>query len=541
MSLPMNLPLYNSLHSFPPTPEEIGIDGHQGLWFSRFYSVYPDIAAIKPKADMLPKEKEALIQQEITWLRTFDHKKVGDSAALQTKALQQSALCRMLQGQSSVSKTQWHFVTGMGLSHPIENGMAWHPTLGVPYLTGASVKGMVRAWLEAWDVEEDGQQQKQRLQQWFGSDNKEGNASQAGGLIFFDALPTQPVTLGIDIMTPHMGKWYAEGQHLQLTSANNANDHQKLPADWHNPVPVQFLVVKKACLQFCVAPRNKHYAKEIDMQCVVNALNHALEWIGAGAKTAAGYGRFETDSTEEQRLNNVQIKAARQQMTPEDAFRDYLRDKDLNEKELAEKLGKKSKKTQQEYQEKGCAWEDIIAILLEEKSSLIHAWQQSAKNTAEYKAYKKLQPFLPTTFTSFANHLILLLDHKANVSRYDPTTGKKANTIRFDPAFYQQQALDSLLLIGAAHSDWFDIFETLRLDEREDLETAIDELIEADTQVKQQQLEPFVTAFSEHLTIPCELVVLPQMTDQAKAKAQQQLQEKHLSSESIQSIMEHFK
>ena len=535
----MSLPLYNSLHSFPPTPNEIGTDGHQGLWFSRFYSAYPDIAAIKPKANMLPKEKEALIQQEITWLRTFDHKKVGDSSALQTKALQQSALCHRLKGQSSVSKTQWHFVTGMGLSHPIENGMAWHPTLGVPYLTGASVKGMVRAWLEAWEVDEDDEQQKRRLQQWFGSDNKEGDVSQAGGLIFFDALPTQPVTLGIDIMTPHMGKWYAEGQHIQITAPNDANDSDKLPADWHNPVPVQFLVVKQACLQFCVAPRNKYYAEKIDLQCVINTLNNALEWIGAGAKTAAGYGRFETDDVEEKRLKKVQIKAARTQMTPADAFRDYLRDKDLDEKELAEKFGKKSKKTQQEYHDKGCTWEAIIAILLEEKSSLIHAWQQSAKNTAEYKAYKKLQPLLRTAPTPASNRLILLLDNKANVRCYDPVTGKKAAALPFDPASYPQQAFESLLLIGTTHSDWFDILETLGLDELEDLETAMDDLIEADTRVEQQQLDPFVAAFSQQLTISCELFVLPQMSDQAH-QAQQQLQEKHLSLESIQYIMEHF-
>jgi CRISPR-associated protein Cmr6 len=230
------------------------------------------------------------------------------------------ALCKALKGRTLFAKTQWHFVTGMGLSHPIENGMAWHPTLGVPYLTGAAVKGMLRAWIEVWDTNDDEQLQKERLQQWFGSDDKNGISTQAGSLIFFDALPTEAPTLGIDIMTPHGGKWYAEGQLIE--KSNDVKESEKLPADWHNPVPIPFLVVKHASLQFCVAPRNKKAAQEVDIDSVYHALQHALEWIGAGAKTAVGYGRFEIDIPREKDITDKkaqQLKAQQEKVDMEKA------------------------------------------------------------------------------------------------------------------------------------------------------------------------------------------------------------------------------
>jgi len=53
-----------------------------------------------------------------------------------------------LGGEFAVFATDWHFVTGMGSSHPAENGFSWHPVLGTPYLPGAGVKGLLRAWME---------------------------------------------------------------------------------------------------------------------------------------------------------------------------------------------------------------------------------------------------------------------------------------------------------------------------------------------------------------------------------------------------------
>jgi CRISPR-associated protein Cmr6 len=66
----------------------------------------------------------------------------------------------------------------------------------------------LRAWVEQWSGLE-GDELKEKLFRWFGSDDKEPKDqqkdSQAGGLIFSDAIPIEQVTLTCDIMTPHMG------------------------------------------------------------------------------------------------------------------------------------------------------------------------------------------------------------------------------------------------------------------------------------------------------------------------------------------------
>jgi CRISPR-associated protein Cmr6 len=69
---------------------------------------------------------------------------------------------------------------------------------------------------------------------WFGAAKGIDQAMPegAGNLIFFDALPTAPVLLSCDIMTPHMNKWYEKGGDI------GAQDYATTaPADWHNPGP----------------------------------------------------------------------------------------------------------------------------------------------------------------------------------------------------------------------------------------------------------------------------------------------------------------
>jgi CRISPR-associated protein Cmr6 len=101
------------------------------------------------------------------------------------------------------------------------------------------------------------------------------------------------VTLGCDVLTPHMGGWYEQGDRL-----SERNFASVAPGDWHSPVPSPFLVLEKgAKLQFGIAPRlTGEAAHDAHARAAVGlalaALKAALEWIGAGAKTAAGYGRL---------------------------------------------------------------------------------------------------------------------------------------------------------------------------------------------------------------------------------------------------------
>jgi len=244
-----------------------GLTAHAGLWYDRFFNGYTINWEVEPGV-------------KTDWVKTAATK-VGADTMLKEYATRQSALMTSLQGEALQMVSEWNFVTGMGNNHPVENGFAWHSTLGVPYLTGAAVKGMLRAWCEVWTGFSD-----DKISQWFGSSEK------AGELIFFDALPTQPVTLTADIMTPHYGDWYAKGDQPQKDDGSNA------PADWHDPVPIPFLAVApNQSFQFAIARRPVSIIPIID---VVNELIDALENLGAGAKTAAGYGRFFKPTIEDQ-------------------------------------------------------------------------------------------------------------------------------------------------------------------------------------------------------------------------------------------------
>ncbi len=237
---------------------------HAGLWYDRFFNQYDHDCKVGDDG-------------KTSWIKKTVASSIGDDKKLKSFAKRQQALLEACGGQSLVMRADWHFVTGLGNNHPVENGFAWHHTLGVPYLTGAAVKGMVRAWCEVWVKGFD----EEKIKQWF------GDTEQSGELIFFDAVPTVPVKLKADIMTPHYGDWYAKGDEPPKRDGSN------VPADWHDPVPIPFLVVDKgASFQFAVA---KRAGSKIDLSEVIGALSDALQWLGAGAKTAVGYGRFSED------------------------------------------------------------------------------------------------------------------------------------------------------------------------------------------------------------------------------------------------------
>lgn len=268
----MNLPLYLDNNA----PDKPG-NGHHGLWFERYFNRYgPDWS--------IPKEASKL-----AWIKTVEGL-CGDRAALDIACAQQENLCKSLNGGVRLYQTEWHFATGLGNSHPVENGFTWHPTLGTPYLPGSAVKGLIREWVTRWaEVEEVALHT--RLHRWFGSDHKDPKRqtleSQAGQFIFFDALPVRPVQLAADVITPHMGKWYEQGGDIPEAGTLPP---AAVPADWHDPVPVPFLVVKDARFQFAVAPRTETSRTELSM--LFEVFDSALAFLGAGAKTAVGYGHM---------------------------------------------------------------------------------------------------------------------------------------------------------------------------------------------------------------------------------------------------------
>ena len=287
----MPQPLYKNAECKKPAA-----NFHKGLWFERFFN-YTD----RTFQDVGDSDKKQAIDQVSG--------AAGSEQDIERFAARQIKLINSLGGQFQIFTLDWHFVTGMGNEHPVENGFLWHPTLGTPYLQGSAVKGLLRSWLEQ-NLEPGSQW---LLHQWFGSEGKkpaeQQHDNQAGGLIFHDAIPVGATRVGADIMTPHMGKWYEKGGE-----GRPANSHDTIPADWHNPVPVRFLVTTKASFLFAVSPRTG--AMKDGIAEVMALLGNALEELGAGAKTSAGYGSMQRAEDQEaafaQRLQHQQEQQQQQ-------------------------------------------------------------------------------------------------------------------------------------------------------------------------------------------------------------------------------------
>ena len=290
-------PLYQPRSgAFPKRDER----GHAGLWYDKFC----DRWSIKT----WQLEAKDPATGKLGWIKTLTGQPLGQRQQLQEACtrLIQLATCRG--GKVLVLRSESRFVTGLGRSHPIENGFAWHPTLGTPYLPGSSIKGMVRAWAK----QEDPQADTAMLNRIFGA------AGKSGALSFLDAVPTEPMRVEADVMTPHYAGW----------------SPQDPPGDWRSPVPVPFLVTAAGMpLLFSLIPCDT--LEPSDLERVMGWLADALAWAGAGAKTAVGYGRMVLDQdTTSQRVEEVRKEQTARQA--EIARAERLATLDPLERELEE-------------------------------------------------------------------------------------------------------------------------------------------------------------------------------------------------------------
>ncbi len=181
----------------------------------------------------------------------------------------------------------WRIAIGLGNESVYENGFTFHPTYGIPYLPGTSLKGMTRHWAVANGKD------KKLIEQIFGNENRPDIKTEdirQGRIIFFDAYPTElkQGMLQPDIMNNHYPDYY-EGK--------------KPPADWLSPRPIFFLTMKDVEFRFLlgVIPRPSSKEWELDSHTLINTakewLENALFESGIGAKTAVGYGRMSRSTT----------------------------------------------------------------------------------------------------------------------------------------------------------------------------------------------------------------------------------------------------
>lgn len=257
----MTRPLYKTAVQ---NPTNRGPDGHAGLWFDKFCDKWRNdkswtLSSEKHDKDGNPK---------LDWINDITGIRIGNSIEIKEYALRLTRLVERRGGHVAIFTTESRFVTGLGRSHPIENGFAWHPTLGTPYIPGSSVKGLVRAWIAEAEPNLDKDIHKRLF----------GNPEHAGHICFMEAVPVESVKLEADIMTPHYAGWSADDP----------------PGDWMSPTPIPFLTVEEnSSFLFTLVPFRAESSE--DLVNVASWLNKALGWAGAGAKTAVGYGRFRFD------------------------------------------------------------------------------------------------------------------------------------------------------------------------------------------------------------------------------------------------------
>jgi len=239
-----------------------------GLWYNKFCDTW--------EAGSRGPDSWDIKNGKFRWIGKVTAQPSGDRKQLGEYAARMRELAAGRGGTAVGLVTATRFATGLGYDHPIENGFAWHHTLGTPYLPGSSVKGLLRACVQEWHGDT-------LAAELFGEDNPQRDTC-VGKWIFFDAIPTQPVKLEAEVMTPHYSPYYQE--------------KDTPPGDWHDPVPIPFLAVDRdQHFQFAFAPRDReetgvHEGQPISIETMARWLKAALHWLGAGAKTNSGFGVF---------------------------------------------------------------------------------------------------------------------------------------------------------------------------------------------------------------------------------------------------------
>lgn len=194
------------------------------------------------------------------------------------------------------AQTVGPFVTGTGMEHPLENGMAFLNPYGLPYLPGSGIKGVLRQAATELDWRPD------RIDELFGpqtQDDEENARRSRGALTFWDAI-ARCDHLDVDIMTPHQGDYY---------------QGKAPPTDCRAPLPIPFLVVPpRTPMAFHVTcqPPGSAGSDTTWKPRLTELFHYAFDWLGFGAKTAIGYGQMRVDGSAAAELEAERARLARE-------------------------------------------------------------------------------------------------------------------------------------------------------------------------------------------------------------------------------------
>ncbi|GIW95030.1 MAG: hypothetical protein KatS3mg110_3071 [Pirellulaceae bacterium] len=285
--------------------EQHGCD-HPGLLLDRYVACLPpphaNTATVSFSEEVQKPTIQRVVQQSRHHPRNFPFDSILD------RWRQMLRCCRAV---TFTARTEGPMTLHLARASALENaGICLHALYGFPVLPGSGLKGLARAYAETvwfpgqYEKNDDGSPRNngevQKAQEAWGSierifgwspnsdqgktwkpagiQSPEGASS--GTVVFYDAWPTRWTPLIEDILNNHHPKYYQEN-----TDANP-------PGDFENPVPVYFLAVDRGAeFLFAAGPRTTKSTEE-DIRLALSWLIGGLTRLGAGAKTASGYGRF---------------------------------------------------------------------------------------------------------------------------------------------------------------------------------------------------------------------------------------------------------
>lgn len=229
-----------------------------GLRYTHFLEFEMYKGKYKIKLPTMPK-----ISQDMIKILQSSHEiiiKLRERQEFQLKSLSRIYDFRVIEAE-----TDWRLIVGMGSGHVQETGMTLHHIYGIPYIPGSAIKGVLHHWARDNKYKDESQ--------IFGTQEKRGE------VIFMDAFPVDSVNFAPDIINPHYPEYYGG---------------EKYPADWQNPIPVNFLTVEKTTFRFMFLSKKSENSNCLDK--ITKWLEEIFELKGIGAKTAVGYGYFKVQN-----------------------------------------------------------------------------------------------------------------------------------------------------------------------------------------------------------------------------------------------------
>lgn len=197
----------------------------------------------------------------------------------------------------------WRLVVGLGAASVYETSISLHRNYSIPLIPGSALKGVARSWAfyeEKRTLELDEAETKKLAEEFRLRDDDArfllgrsesyedtvekleifGSLGQEGKIVFLDSLP-EPNSLNsdflvLDILNVHYPDYYRD------------KEAKTPPGDWMSPVPVFFLAVEGITYRFWLMVKDEEELRLLER--AESLLKGALENIGVGAKTSAGYG-----------------------------------------------------------------------------------------------------------------------------------------------------------------------------------------------------------------------------------------------------------